>query len=185
MPLTQHDRNVIRKMREANILENVASHEINCDGKNVIVMCSDGHQSPDVIKKHTEFLLQPPETSECCCHPLMLNGGSLLLSASFVGAHYKHAIDELLLEQIDQSLDLKRANTVVLYTHAPCGVAYLHGLPFEDMLKHQFAGKKRVKEEFKRKRVNVACFVQVDDDQKKRTSFISRKKWEEWSESRF
>jgi len=176
---TEEDLQLVHRLRRQNVLEDVASHKINGNGRNVVIMCSDGHQSPDVITSHSRFL-QHNGDGECCCHSHMLNGGALLLSPMFTET-MKLPVREVLLHQIKQSLSLKDINTVALYVHAPCGAAGLRKLSFIDTLVCLFDAKFSLKCHFFRfKKLHVSCFVQIDYGPKKRTYFISRSKWESW-----
>jgi len=97
-------------------------------------------------------------------------------------------IAEPLLEDIDKAMFLKGITTVAPYIHAPCGMARLLDLNFKQILFHLFEAKKRILENFARKQVKVACYVQVDYngyfEKNKYSYFITRKKWEVWNERR-
>ncbi len=193
--LSENDQLTIRALREFStpILEDVNPHRINGDGRNVVIMCADGHQSHDQISAHTRFI-QRRNHSEHCCHSLMLNGGALLLSPEF-GKHahlpfyqripralWLFLVRRVLLWQIEQSLVLKDANTVALYVHCPCGAAKLQNLSFTNVLDRLFEARDVVKQRFaSRENFKVACFVQIDyGTDRKRSYFISRTRWVKW-----
>ncbi|KKS24926.1 MAG: hypothetical protein UX94_C0005G0074 [Parcubacteria group bacterium GW2011_GWA2_47_21] len=177
MQLKENDLTLIRKLRAENILEDVAAHQIN-GAPNGILMCADGHQTPDVLRRHAEFI-QRADTKECCCHSLMLNGGALLLSEELT-SDYSYPIGQMILDQFAQAIELKGIGTVVLYIHTPCGMAKKWGLSFEKMLDRLFEAKMRVRRHFRDNRLKLVCFCQVDYGDRKLTYFISRKKWGAW-----
>ena len=173
------DLELIHELRKTGVLENVDAYRINGDGRNIVVMCSDGHQSSDQISTHSNYVRREGCTDHCC-HPHMLNGGALLLSPRFT-KRSRLPVRQVLESQLRQSMTLKGANIVALYVHAPCGAAFLRKLSFADVLDRLFDAKQRVKKIFaKRRKFHLVCFVQVDYGDKKRTYFISRKKWETW-----
>jgi len=173
---------LVKRLRTDGVLEDVDAHLINGgDGKNVVVMCADGHQSVDTISAHANFL-RAPEQGECCCHTLSFNGGALNLSPKF-SPRSRLPVRKVLLSQIRQAMALKSATTIVLYVHAPCGAAKLRKLSFSQVLDHLFLAKTTVKQRFaRRKNLRLICFVQIDysEEKKKRTYRISRKKWQDW-----
>lgn len=180
-------------MRGENILEEVATHKMSGAGNHIVITCADGHQCPDVIRTHENFLLK--ENNECCCHPLTMHGGALVLSKGFIELAIekkltRFPLDEVLLESIDRAMCLKGITTVAPYIHAPCGMAGLLNLTFKQTLLHLFEAKKRILNEFASKSVQVACYVQVDykgyrNEKPKSSYFITRKKWEPWHERHF
>ncbi len=184
MQLTDTDRNVIRQMREEYILEDIAANRMSGTGRNIIVICSDGHQCPDILATHTALLQK--HGSECCNHTLALNGGALNIDQDFIvemirQGHCRHRLDEVLLDQIGQSMRLKDTTAIGLYIHVPCGAAGLLGLSFEQTLGHLFKAKKRLWERFTDRPIKVGCYVQIAQGEKRNTYFISRKNWEAWN----
>ena len=180
MPISETDRQIILDLRQASILEDVNPHRINCDGRNIVIMCGDGHQLIRKIRTHESYVKRD-EHSECCCHGIMINGGALNLSPRFT-RHMRLPVQKVLLSQIRQSMALKGVNTVALYVHAPCGAAKLRGMSVMDVLDELFKAKESLKRHFsKRRKFNVACFIQIDfGNGRERSYFISAKKWSEY-----
>jgi hypothetical protein len=172
LQLNQRDRDLIAHYKEIGVLSDVAAHLIDEQHGAIMVTCSDGDQFSDVFAHHAQHICMT-QRHDSRIHLLALNGGAKLLAKDSplltVGE------DAVLLKHIGAGIALKGIQTVVLYAHAPCGVAYEEDLPFDQVLDLLFRGKQRVKEMYPS--TKVACFCHVDDGEKKRTYFVSREVW--------
>lgn len=179
MTLAESDRLEIRFFRDqVGVLLDVHPHLIDQSNGVILVTCSDGDQMPDVFKHHEKFCTHHRENARI--HLFSLNGGAKLISAD--SPLRMHQEDEVLLSHIRMARELKKIETVVLYAHAPCGVAYGKKLSFTDVLELLFKGKERVKTEVPG--VKVACFCHVDHgENRKRTYFVSYEAWQRWRAS--
>ncbi len=179
LSLAEKDRIQIRFFRDqAGVLLDVHPHLIDQSNGAIVVACSDGDQMPDVFKHHEKICAHHREHSRI--HLFALNGGAKLISENSPLRMYQE--DEVLLSHIRVAREKKNIDTVVLYAHAPCAVAYDKKLSFAEVLELLFQGKERVKREIPG--VKVACFCHVDHgDGKKRTYFVSCKAWSKLRET--
>lgn len=175
-----HDRKFAERIRTAGVLQDVNGHQLDLRAGAILVMCSDGDQAVDVFQHQTG--LHTPQRGTARPHVLALNGGGLLLPEGSPVAHYGEGA--MLVAHILGARALKGITTVVLYVHAPCGMALAAGLYFEQVLELLMTAKLRVKV-MGGDGVKVACFVHVDwGEDRKRTYFVSQAAWEAWRAQR-
>lgn len=177
--LSKRDRDLIRYFRDPKrgVLLEVQAHLIDESHGTIMVTCADGDQMTDVYRHHEGVCMHHRDDPRI--HLLSLNGGAKLIAKSSplrVGDE-----DTLLLKHMQFAREMKKMETVVLYAHAPCGVAYGHDLSFAEVLELLFEGKERVKCTLSE--IKVACFCHIDyGDGRKRTYFVSRDAWIAWKE---
>jgi hypothetical protein len=173
--LNPRDREAIRVLREAGVLENDDAGKLYSPDGVIVIPCSDGDQMPDVFKHQCRLAHEGSWTVRP--HMLSLHGGSMLI-AEDCPLYRQFRVDELLLQHIREAEgpDLKGIGTVVLYIHAPCGAAGLAGLSVVHQIVYLMRAKQRVQEIDTTNK--VICLVHVDyGDERRRTYFISRSKW--------
>ncbi len=172
--LSSTDRDQIKQAREAGALKEIQHHRIEDPAGTIFVACPDGDQFRDVYGHHCTLCAIERH------HPLSLNGGALLLSrhSPILCAKKDGAV---FLRHVKAASRLKGMRTVVLYVHAPCGVAYGSKLDFWEVLRLLVEAKLRLRHQRGLRKLKIACFVHVDYNGnalaagiKKRTYFVDR-----------
>ena len=136
--LSNVDREQIGVAEAAGVLPELDGDRIKRGS--IFVTCADGDQFRSVH----DGLCLVSETSRH--HPLSLNGGALLMAPMSAGDIPDAGIDgDVLLRHINQANQIKRIPSVVLCSHAPCGVAYGFGLDFFEVLRRMIEAKRRVR----------------------------------------
>lgn len=169
--LSSYDKRVITSLKKHNILQSVEANRIDESEGAIMVTCADGDQFFDVFQHHSDVCKQCRDDTRI--HVLALNGGAKLIA-------HNSTLDTMgegnvLMKHIAGAMQLKKITTVVLYAHAPCGAAYLHGVSFDKVLDLLFGAKERIKKAHPH--AKVACFCHIADGDKKRTYFVSRDSW--------
>lgn len=178
MQLTATDREQILTAREANALLPIENHRVEASVGTIFVGCSDGDQFKDVYEHHCKVCANLRH------HPLLLNGGALLLSphSPIRGAKKDGTV---LLRHVNAASRIKGIHSIVLYVHAPCGVARAAKLDFFEVMRNLLEGKRRLRAQRGCSRLKVTCFCHVDypsatSEVRKRTYFVNRAKMTEF-----
>lgn len=175
--LSNEDRILIEELRRYGVLQDIDGHRLDQKHGAIILTCADGDQMHDLFHHH-EKIITSNLSATPRIHTLALNGGALLLPPASP-LHQKFNEDLVLLHHIKVARDLKEINTIVLYSHAPCGVAAQYNLSFFKVIQYLIEAKNLLKQDDKK--IKVACFCHVDyGDKKKRTYFVSRERFEHW-----
>ncbi|HEY4499382.1 MAG TPA: hypothetical protein VJH94_04975 [Candidatus Paceibacterota bacterium] len=166
------ERGQIKSAREIGALLEIEGRQIKSSEGTIFVGCSDGDQFNDVYRHHChvcEVLRH---------HPLLLNGGAMLLSkhSPIRGAKRDGTV---FLRHINAASCIKHITTVVLYVHAPCGVARAAKLDFWEVMRLLVEAKLRLLSQRGSRKLKISCFCHVDfnggdSPQKKRTYFVDR-----------
>jgi len=170
--LHAEDKNFLNQLRRDNVLEEVELKSLDLSNGVIAVVCADGDEFFDY---YTHIAgLEKQQLGRERVHILALNGAALLLSNEWPDKE-----EGLVLRRhINAAVDLKDIHTVVLYTHAPCGAAGMCSMGAQKILDLLIQAKENVKQI--RSDIKVICFVHVDwGEGRKRTYFISKKKWSE------
>lgn len=178
--LSSEDRDLIRELRAAGVLRDIDNYRVDQTQGAILVTCSDGDQFCDIFTNQVH--MQAGCRSDPRIHVFGWHGGALACAPCSPINRQKHA-DVVFLDQIADARVLKEIDVVVLYAHAPCGAAALHGVG----LTQAFALQIRAKIEIKtlNEGINVVCCFHVDHgNDKKRSYFLSRPDWERWAEQR-
>lgn len=95
----------------------------------VLVPCADGHRFRNLFEYHLRTCGRGP-----CHHPLTTLGGILPLGTNSPLAVTRRGFraDEVLIDNIEASLELKELRNVAAYTHFPCGAAHKAKLTAEE-----------------------------------------------------
>jgi hypothetical protein len=118
--------------------------------------------------------VQPDQSIDSRIHELKLNGGALLIPEKSPITHLGE--DRVLIEHIRSAMRMKKIQTVVLFAHAPCGMAGMFGLTLTQNLDCLIEAKLRLKSELVG--AKVVCFMHIArSDRERRTYFISAAKW--------
>ncbi|HEY4479314.1 MAG: hypothetical protein A3C06_01705 [Candidatus Taylorbacteria bacterium RIFCSPHIGHO2_02_FULL_46_13] len=178
MQLTEVDHEQVRTARAANALVPVEKHRIQNPAGTILVPCPDGDQFRDVYGQHCRLCNIERH------HPLSLNGGALLLSKHSPVRHAKLKGSALLLD-IKETQGLKGMDTLALYVHAPCGVAYGTSLDFFEVMRLLIEAKLRLLAQRTLAKLKIVCFCHVDypsatSEVRKRTYFVNRAKTTEF-----
>ncbi|HUQ30255.1 MAG TPA: hypothetical protein VM103_01920 [Candidatus Paceibacterota bacterium] len=146
--LSENEHERIRVLRDKGVLE-----EINCEMLDnarqgaILIPCADGHHFHDLFNHHTSIC--GAQHSAPMQHPLSLNGGALLIPEESPLRHQSDGSytpdDEVLLRHLEGAIGLKKPKAVILYAHAPCGMARLHLLSVDDEFTLLAAAKERVR----------------------------------------
>lgn len=176
MILSPEDRETVKNLRESAVLVEIQNrHFAKHSTGHILVFCGDGDQSVDLLNHHIG--LMTGQCQQCRPHLLALNGGALLLSPEFPVA--KNKAGRVLLKQIRGAVALKNIQTVVLYTHAPCGAAGLAHVGLLEQIYFLLRAKLLVKQSSS---LEIICLFHIDKGEgNKRTYFVSRPAWNEWA----
>ncbi|HEY4510185.1 MAG TPA: hypothetical protein VJC15_04365 [Candidatus Paceibacterota bacterium] len=174
--LSQQDLEIIRELRAADVLQDVDGYRLNQRYGIILVCCSDGDQMPDIWRFQNGIMAK--QRQEARIHPITLNGGALLIPGD--SPLNKDVQEDLVyLKHIAGAHQLKKIETIVLYSHAPCGAAGLAKLTLIDVITLLKKAGQRVRNSFP-SFFQVVCFFHVDNGESKRTYFVSGPKWEQW-----
>lgn len=175
--LDEKSRQLFGQLRAAGVLADVQENLIDLKDGVIMVTCSDGDQMYDMFSQQAKWV--EVQRKDPRIHLLALNGGAIHLGPNSPTSREDRE-DKVIEKHIEGAVWLKNIQTVILYTHTPCGLAKMFNLGLYDVLEHLVAGKERLK--FKHPELKVACFVHVDREQGlgKRTYFVSRDKWRKW-----
>lgn len=180
MNLSEPERKLVEEMRGFGVLADADGHRLDQREGIIMVTCADGDQMPDIFRFQAK--LSEGQRTDPRIHTLSLNGGALLLPEDtklIVRRGRRFREDVVLMEHIRVARNLKQIDTIALYAHAPCGMARLMHLSFEDVIATLIAAKARIKGD--NHGAKVACFCHVDrGNGRKRTYFVSRDRWDAW-----
>jgi len=178
--VSKQDADLLRRLRDGNIIEEVKAGDMNLEGGLIVVSCADGDQMVDEFE-HLRGLFHDVSSNvspEEKIHFFGLNGGGLLVSG-----HWPDPKDgEVLLKHISQAQTLKGIKTVALFTHVPCGAAGLVQWSVAMVIDQLINAKLRIKD--LNPDTKVICLLHVDwgkcnggDDRRKRTYHIKKERW--------
>lgn len=168
-------------MRRGEVLRDVQQHQIDARNGVVLVACGDGDQFHDLYRHKTEILA--PQRGEPRIHPLILNGGALLIPHD---SPFNRDLpnDGVLLQNIAGAIKLKDIRTIAIYVHAPCGMARSAELNFEEIIRLLVAAKRRIRHELSHvDGLKVAAFCHIHWEDGKRTYHVSADAWDRWVEA--
>lgn len=132
------------------------------------------HKVRDMLTDGSRTLVRRLLSGDRRIHEFKLNGGALLIAKNSPLTHLGE--DRVLIEHIRSASRMKKIHTVVLFAHAPCGMAGMFGLDLKQVLDNLIDAKLRLKSELVG--VKVVCFVHIArPDGVRRTYFISAAKW--------
>lgn len=177
--LSEKDLNMIRKLRDFGVLDNVNGHSLSQKNGVIMISCADGHQMYDIFGH--QLKMQEGYCQDPCIHTIAWNGGALRIPKNSPANKEGRTTHLDVLDDIRDSIAIKDIRTIALYVHAPCGKAQACGIDFLETIRLLMIAKKRLKNKIDD--VHVACFIHIDfNNHKKRTYFISKHKWIEWQE---
>ncbi len=178
-PLSDEENNILLNLRASNVLSDISPERIRSNNGAVLVCCGDGDLFADKYER----------TQKTCksvrIHPVVINGGGLNL-ARMSPLTSKLPVDEVLIQQIVKACTLKKMNTVIVYGHWPCGVAKEANLKIYGSLRMLLEGIARLRLHFAEEKMScqiVPKFHVLWGNNKRRSYFLSRKNWEEFSAS--
>lgn len=148
-------RELIDNLRRAKVLRDIDGTKID-PTRMVILMCGDGDEkrSLDITNFHHQLAARHKpglHSGAYCGQILALNGGALLLAEESPAIDVKLREDHVFYKHLCDAVRIKQLNadgerpTVALYTHMPCGVAYLHHLDPLEQMKLIASAKDRLK----------------------------------------
>ena len=178
--LSNKDRELIRELRAAGVLQDIDDHLIDQTKGAILVTCSDGDQFCDIFTKQVH--MQAGCRSDPRIHVFGWHGGALACAPCSPINRRKHA-DGVFVDQIADARTLKEIDLVVLYAHAPCGAAGLYNVGLEQVIALQIRAKMKIKT--LNEGISIVCCFHVDHGNgQKRSYFLSRPDWEKWAEQR-
>ncbi len=128
----------------------------------------------DMVSDAKRVLIQRLLGEDRRIHELKLNGGALLIASGSPVTHLGE--DRVLIEHIKSAMKMKHIQTVVLFAHAPCGMAGMFNMSLKQVLENLIEAKLRLKSELVG--AKVVCFVHIARANGiRRTYFISAAKW--------
>jgi hypothetical protein len=178
MELNGVDSLAIRLMRSVGVLEDLNPHRLDQKDGVIMVACADGDQMPDLFAHQARLVSAHRDAPRV--HTLALNGGALLIPTRSPLRNKALREGDVLCQHITAARKLKGISTIVLYGHTPCGAAGLHDLGIHDCISLLVEAKAQIRKTYPR--VPIACFFHVADGAKKRTYFISPKRWRNYQE---
>lgn len=174
--LEQNEIMLVRKLRKAGLLEEVKNSLIDLHAGVIMVSCADGDQMSDVFKTQAHWVEH--QRRDPRIHLLALNGGAIQLAPDSP-TNKSDGEDRVLLKHVLDAVKLKNIQTVVLYAHAPCGIAKAFNLNLLEEIDLLTAAQRFLKE--KNPELQITSFLHVDKGEAgKRTYFVSEKKWREY-----
>ncbi|MBI2550968.1 hypothetical protein HYV73_01320 [Candidatus Uhrbacteria bacterium] len=189
-------RELVRFLRdEEGVIQPVESYKLDLDDPRIhngviLVGCPDCDQRRDIFEQKEKMLVELGLDPRI--HPLLLNGGGLLIPKKRDGSpspfNVKLPQDEVLLENIRKARKIKKIELVGVLVHYPCGAGEDVQLPEEDVIDMLPAAKARIQRECPG--IKVACFLHVDKGlsadgkPQKRTYFVSSRRWLAWAKKR-
>lgn len=169
MPISSEEQTLFEAYRRWRILEHIDNARL--PSSVIMVICGDGDHVSDKFGYQEQLCRWKEETPRI--HLIAMNGGALLIP----GASPLCEDGAVMRRHIAKARVLKNINDVVLYVHAPCGVAREFGLGFEDIVGWLMAAKRRLKSEHP-DIGRIFPFLHVHrQDGAKNTYFVSKKFW--------
>lgn len=178
--ITREEISFLKNLRRHDILENIDKKRVDASQGAILVTCADGDQMADVFQQTENFSRR--------LHTLSLNGGGLLLPEKSPAnlrltsddCSKQVRLGDVFLEQIIVAKALKNINLIALHVHAPCGIAGAFKISPRELIELLAAAKDRLKKALPDSR--VCAFVHIAwPDGRKRTYFVSRAKWRNFS----
>ncbi len=145
--LSHDERTEIKDLRDAGVFQEINTALLeNMRSGTIFIPCADGHHFGDLFTYHTQICGHKDEQLH---HPLSLNGGALLIPNESPllrreDGSRRHD-DAVLLENLVGAIQLKQPKAVILYAHAPCGMARLHRLSIHNECALLFTAKDRIR----------------------------------------
>ncbi|MBU6321764.1 MAG: hypothetical protein KGI78_02820 [Patescibacteria group bacterium] len=183
--LSPTETNDIRQLRDAGVLQTVDEGMMaRAREGTIFIPCADGHHFDDLFRTHLR-LCGCPDNEDRMHHPLSLNGGALLLPESSPLRRLDDGSygpdDEVLLRHLVGAIKLKQPQSIILYAHAPCGMARLFGLSIMEEFELLVRAKQRVREHvtpYGVTDVRAWFHVYYSDDRNRKTYHFRRDIWE-------
>jgi hypothetical protein len=174
--LSPKDRELVKQLRQAEVLQDVDDHRLNQRNGVILVACADGDRFPDVFRYQCKT--QAGYRADPRVHALTWRGGAIACAPCSPVNKRKHA-DAVFLDQIADARALKDIDVVALYAHIPCSAAAKNNVSLTTAIALQIRAKAKIKA--MNHGIDVACFFHVDYGGVKRTYFLCRAKWEAWA----
>lgn len=178
--ITPEEISFLENLRHYGVLENIDKKRVDASQGAILVTCADGDQMADVFQQTENFSRR--------LHTLSLNGGGLLLPEKSpantlltpADCSKQLRLGDVFLEQIVVAKTLKNINLIALHVHAPCGIAGAYKISPHELINLLCAAKDRLKSAIPDSK--VCAFVHIAwPDGRKRTYFVSRAKWRNFS----
>ncbi len=173
--LSPNDEAIVRALRKANVLQDIAGHMLDQREGVILVTCPDGDHFFDIFSRQLEM-----QEGQCDkrIHTFGWHGGSIRLAANSP-ANKRPDEHQIFLEEIRDARTIKGINTVALYAHAVCGKADVCNIDFLHLMHLHLQAKAAVKA--MNDGISVACFLHITyPDMRRRTYFVSRPDWGQW-----
>lgn len=168
--LSERDYTAIRKFRSIGYLTDTSETR----GPTVLVGCGDGHRTHESIAFTRRRCLLPFYDHDKCHHLIKKNGGPLVIPRNSIlsvglwrGEEIRH--DLACLEDIRDACLIKKAESIILKSHIPCGKALQFTLTVEDVISLHAQAADRVRDEVvlplcgKRSLpIRILCWLHVD-----------------------
>lgn len=183
LDLTKEDFALIGLYRQTGVFQRVDSYRLDQREGAVVVSCADADRFFDIFMNHAE--MQRVHRDEPRIHWLTRNGGALRLAPQCPLNRPGRSTQADFLDEIEETLPMKRIGVIALYGHAPCGKACAHEVSIPETVSLLVAAKNAVRERFPT--AQVCCFYHVDygpdfaqlgKDKRQLTYFVDREKWE-------
>lgn len=176
--LTNKEQDIVRQLRTRNILQEIAWDMFHNNPAAVVVDCPDCDQT-EKTRHHISQIRQI--FGHARLHKIQLNGGALnIFPDSPLNGTLPRGL--VILQEINETIELKGIGTVALYAHYPCGKARTHGISLVRGIDIFVQGKLYVRKNIP-PHIKVGCFFYIPTGEDAgRTYFLGRPQWEEWRE---
>ncbi len=184
LSLSTEEMACVRALRNLGALKEVSLEKLFGVCRSAMIVCPDGHQLPELYEHHAKICQGEEEPMH---HPLALNGGAMLLaqeSPLLIQKDGTYVPDgEVLLRHLEMAIKLKQPQAVILYAHAPCGMARTHGLTIDQQVDLLIRGKRRVREYVEPLGIrDVRAWLHICyEPDRRRTYHVERRTWESLS----
>ncbi len=175
LSITPESITLLKTFVDQGILEPLSAHllpEGTGDGT-IAITCSDGDQMADLFSQHHDKCGER-------CHLFSFNGGGLWLSP-LIDSERAEQRRDLIKNDLPEAISMKGISTVVIYGHAPCGVALsVLNCNVDELISHLVRAKMELKKQYSGKGLKFVCALHVDwGNGKKDTYWVNAKKWRE------
>lgn len=176
--LTKKEQGIVREFRSRKIFQDISWNMFHDNPAAIVVDCPDCDQM-EKTRHHAGQIRQI--FGQARIHRIQLNGGALNIAPhSPLNEILPRGL--VLLQEINETIELKRITTVALYAHYPCGKARVHEISLVRGVELFVQGKLYVKKNIP-PHVKVGCFFYIPTGEDAgRTYFLGRPQWEEWRE---
>lgn len=176
LQLTSAEKIYLMELKARGALANVEPNRMDLSKGAIVIPCGDGDQMDDLFL-HLHDICKG-ELHEARMHFLSLNGGAMILSGKWP---YKED-EKVMIRHLLFARERKEIDTVILMSHAPCGMAREFNYDLYEVLDRLVSAQERI--ETLHHSLSVHSFFHVDwhDEMesikhKRRTYRVAKENW--------